>query len=127
VASEGARLFLWATTGFLRESFDVIQAWGFEYRSQIIWCKPQMGIGNYCRVSHEILMIATRPGIKAWDGRDKAIKSWHVADRTKHSEKPELFRGIVEKLSPGPYLELFGRVTAKGWTTHGNQICRSEG
>lgn len=122
IASDDARLFLWTTTSFLRDSFDVIDAWGFEYKSQIIWCKPQMGIGNYCRVSHEILMIAARPKAGAWDDRDKNIKSWQVADRQKHSKKPGEFRGIVERLSPAPYLEMYGREVKEGWTTYGNQV-----
>lgn len=120
LATDDARLFLWTTTSFLRESFDVIDAWGFEYKSQVIWCKPQMGIGNYCRVSHEILMIAAKKG--PWDERDKNIKSWLVEPRGKHSKKPDAFRRIVERLSPGPYLEMYGREAKDGWTTYGNQV-----
>ena len=50
-----AHLHLWTTNAFLREAFDVIDAWGFTYKSCLIWIKPQLGMGNYWRVSHEYL------------------------------------------------------------------------
>lgn len=123
LVADDAHLHLWTTNAFIQEAFSVIEAWGFEYRSMFIWVKPQMGIGNYWRVSHEIMLLGIRGDAKRFNNR--ALKSWIEADRTKHSAKPESVREMVEKASDGPYLELFGRKLVKGWTVFGNQISSS--
>lgn len=122
LADDESHLHLWTTTSFRFDCLEIIRAWGFEYKSEIIWCKPQIGIGNYVRVSHETLLICTRGGLT---GQATDVKSWLVHDRTKHSEKPEEFRKLVESISPSPRLELFGRRVADGWTVWGNEIKRT--
>lgn len=119
LCEDDAVLFLWTTSGFLRESFDVIDAWGFTYKSNMVWVKPQMGIGNYVRLCHEHLMIAVR-GKGRTNG--KSQRSDIRADRTRHSAKPRVFRETVERLAVGPYLEMYGREAIDGWTVYGNQI-----
>lgn len=121
LAGENCRLYLWTTEGFLEASFDLMRAWGFEPKSGMVWCKRQMGIGNYVRLAHEHLRIGVRGKTET---RDKGVISWLQTDRTRHSAKPEDFRRLIERLSPGPYLELFGRRTAHGWTVWGNEIER---
>jgi N6-adenosine-specific RNA methylase IME4 len=120
LVADDAHLHLWTTNAFVREAFRLIDAWGFEYRSMFVWVKPQMGIGNYWRVSHEIMLLGIRGNAKRFN--DKSLKSWVEASRTKHSAKPEAVRGMIEKASGGPYLELFGRNEVPGWTVFGNQI-----
>jgi N6-adenosine-specific RNA methylase IME4 len=120
VVADDAHLHLWTTNGFLREAFDVIDAWGFEYRSCFVWCKPQMGIGNYWRVSHEFMLLGIRGNAKRFAERNHM--SWMELERREHSAKPEKIRGIIERVSPGPYLELFGRKAVQGWTVLGNQV-----
>jgi N6-adenosine-specific RNA methylase IME4 len=120
LVADDAHLHLWTTNAFIQEAFVVIKAWGFEYRSMFIWVKPQMGIGNYWRVSHEIMLLGIRGNAKRFN--DRSLKSWTEASRTKHSAKPESVRNMVEKASHGPYLELFGRKLVKGWTVFGNQV-----
>ena len=120
LVADDAHLHLWTTNAFIQEAFKVIEAWGFEYRSMFIWVKPQMGIGNYWRVSHEIMLLGIRGDAKRFN--DRSLKSWTEASRTKHSAKPESVRHMVERASHGPYLELFGRKLVKGWTVFGNQI-----
>lgn len=120
LAADDAHLHLWTTNAFLRDAFDVIEAWGFEYKSCAVWCKPQMGIGNYVRVSHEFLMIAVRGNAKSF--KQKNIMSWFEHPRGKHSAKPDYWRKVIEANSPGPRLELFGRNEVEGWTIFGNQI-----
>jgi len=97
----------------------VIDAWGFAYKSTLVWIKPQMGLGNYLRSSHEFLLIGSRGNLA---GRATDQRSWVEHDRLKHSQKPEVFRQIVEEISVGPYLELFARTAANGWHTWGNGI-----
>jgi N6-adenosine-specific RNA methylase IME4 len=123
LAAEKAHLHLWTTNGFLREAFDVIRAWGFEYKSCLIWIKPQLGMGNYWRVSHELLVLGVRGGLQF---SDRTCRSWLAAPRTVHSRKPFAFRALVERVSPGPYLELYGREEQPntGWTVYGDQVER---
>lgn len=119
-----AHLHLWTTNAFLFECPKIFEAWGFEFRSSFVWVKSQMGIGNYWRNSHEILLTAIR-GEKAKSFRDHSLTSWLECARGAHSAKPEQVRGYIERASPGPFLELFGRSPANGWVVWGNQIERS--
>lgn len=121
LAAENAHLWLWTTNAFLFSCPAIIEAWGFEFRSTYVWCKPIMGLGNYLRCSHEILLFAIR-GSAPFGMRDQ--KSWGVFDRGEHSAKPEQVRHLVERASPGPYLELFGRRAVEGWTVYGNEVER---
>jgi len=119
LADDNAHLHLWTTNAFLFEAKRVMESWGFEYKSLFVWCKPQMGIGNYWRVSHEFLLFGLKGNLPF---QDRGQMSWAAIDRSGHSEKPEEIRNRVESVSPGPYLELFGRLTRPGWTIFGNQI-----
>lgn len=116
-----AHLHLWTTNAFLLDAFDVIEAWGFTYKSCFIWVKPHIGIGNYWRVSHEFLLLGVR-GQLAF--QDKGARSWIEHNRTEHSRKPLAVRELVERVSPGPYLEMYGRQTPpnENWTVYGNQV-----
>lgn len=118
-----AHLHLWTTNAFLREAFDVIDAWGFTYKSCLIWIKPQLGMGNYWRVSHEFLLLGTRG---AMPFLDRSCRSWVLERRTVHSRKPYRVRELIEQVSPGPYLELYGReeIPQSQWTVYGNQVER---
>ena len=118
-----AHLHLWTTNGFLREAFQLIEAWGFEYKSCFLWVKPQLGMGNYWRVSHEFLLLGVRGQLPF---REKTQRSWQEYPRTRHSKKPGCMRSIIEKVSPGPYLELFGRSEIPNglWTVFGNEVER---
>jgi len=123
LAADDAHLHMWTTNGFLFECPRILAAWGFEFRSSLVWVKPQMGIGNYWRNSHEIMLTAIRGNAKRFN--DHSIKSWIECDRGLHSAKPEQVRHYIERASPGPYLELFGRREAPNWAVWGNQIERS--
>lgn len=81
-----------------------------------------MGIGNYWRVSHELMLLGVRGDAKRF--ADHSQKSWMEFPRGEHSAKPEQIRHIIEQVSPGPFLELFGRKPVGGWTVFGNQIER---
>lgn len=123
LAAKNAHLHLWTTNAFLREAFDVINAWGFQYKSCLLWLKPQLGMGNYWRVSHEFLLLGVRGSLPF---ADRTCRSWLFARRTVHSRKPYAFRALIERVSPGPYLELYGREEQPrtGWTVYGNHVER---
>lgn len=122
LAADDAHLHLWTTNGFLFDAPRIFDAWGFEFRSSFIWCKSEMGIGNYWRNAHEILLTAIRGNAKRF--ADRGIMSWLECSRGRHSAKPEQVRGFIERASPGPRLELFARAPAEGWAVWGDGIER---
>lgn len=120
LAADDAHLHMWTTNAFLFDAPRIFEAWGFEFRSSFVWVKPQIGIGNYWRNSHEFLLTAIRGDAKRFN--DRGLQSWLQCDRGAHSAKPEQVRAMIERASHGPYLELFGRRVAEGWAVWGNQI-----
>lgn len=120
---DGAHLHLWTTNAFLEAAFRVIRAWGFQYKSCMVWAKPTIGMGNYWRVSHEFLLLGVRGRLRF---RRNDLASWQIEPRTRHSRKPFRFRELIEEVSPGPYLELYGREEQPGtaWTVYGDQVER---
>jgi N6-adenosine-specific RNA methylase IME4 len=123
LAANNAHLHLWTTNGFLRDAFEVINAWGFSFKSCLVWIKDEIGMGNYWRVSHEFLLLGVRGNLTF---RDRTLPSWIRAPRTAHSRKPGVVRTLIERVSPGPYLELYGReeLPNSAWTVYGNQVER---
>lgn len=117
-AADDAHCYLWVTNNFIGEGLDVLKAWGFEYKTMLTWCKPQIGLGNYFRNSTEHVMFGVR-GRLALMRSD--VGTWFGASRAKHSAKPDAFYDIVETCSPGPWLELFSRSPREGWNAWGNQ------
>lgn len=105
-AADESHLYLWTTAGHLPEAFKVMEAWGFTYKTYLVWVKPQMGMGNYFRVSTEMVLFGVKGGLRT---NHRGIKNHFEARRGKHSAKPRIFRDIVMKASHGPYLELFSR------------------
>lgn len=120
-AQEEAHLYLWTTNGFLREAFEVMDAWGFDYKTTLVWAKPQLGIGNYFRSSTEYILFGVRGGLRTIDGNQR---NWFEAPRGRHSAKPGYFFDLVEKASVAPGLELFARarrLSAFHWDYWGNE------
>jgi N6-adenosine-specific RNA methylase IME4 len=114
--ADDAHLWLWVTNPFLREGFELIEAWSFEYRTTLTWCKPQIGLGNYLRSATEHVLFATRGSLPI-ERRD--VPTYFVADRKRHSQKPDAFYEIVTSCSPGPRLELFSRTKRDGFVAWG--------
>jgi N6-adenosine-specific RNA methylase IME4 len=123
LAEANAHLHLWTTNAFLREAINLIEAWGFRYRSAFIWTKDRLGMGNYWRVSHEFLLLGVRGKLRFLD---RTQRSWILAHRGTHSRKPDVVRQLIEQVSPGPYLELYARAELPNstWTVYGNEVER---
>jgi N6-adenosine-specific RNA methylase IME4 len=124
LAADQAHLHLWTTNAFLFDCPQIFAAWGFTFKSSFVWVKPSIGTGNYWRNAHELLLLGVRGGVTA---QQKNLISWNQAKRGGHSEKSAWIRDRIEQLSPGPYLELFGRSTVPGWTVWGNECLPSTG
>lgn len=121
LAAPDSHIHLWATHSFYAEALRLMAAWGFEYRSLFVWVKPQLGMGHYWRSSSEFLIFGLRGRAPF---RDRSVPNWMCVPRGRHSEKPDVFRSLVSLVSPGPYLELFGRksVPDPNWTVFGNEV-----
>ena len=109
----------------VEEAYRVVRAWGFVPKSEIVWekltssGKPWFGMGRYVRASHETCIVAVRGRVQPLV---RNIRSRFSAPGGRHSEKPEVFYDLVERLAPGPYVELFARRQRPGWTCLGDEI-----
>ena len=120
IAMDDAVLFMWVTSPILEESFDVINAWGFKYKSSFVWDKIDHNMGHYNSVRHELLLIGVRGSCQP--DVPKLFDSVVSEKRLEHSAKPDSFRNIIDTIYPhGPRIELFSRKKLKGWKTYGHQ------
>jgi N6-adenosine-specific RNA methylase IME4 len=127
-AAPTAHLYLWCPNALLPEGLAVMQAWGFSYKSNIVWHKVRRdggsdgrGVGFYFRNVTELILF----GVRGKNARTLAPGRRQVnllaTRKREHSRKPDEQYEIIETCSLPPYLELFARGTRKGWTTWGNQ------
>lgn len=128
IAAEKSHLYLWVPNALLPEGLAVMEAWGFEYKSNLIWEKVRKdgqpdgrGVGFYFRNVTEILLF----GIKGDKNRtlDPARSQVNLIRTMKreHSRKPDEMVDLIERCSPGPFLEMFARGDREGWDMWGNQ------
>jgi N6-adenosine-specific RNA methylase IME4 len=128
VAAATAHLYLWCPNALLPDGFAVMKAWGFTYKSNIVWHKVRKdggsdgrGVGFYFRNVTELMLF----GVRGKNARTLAPARRQVnllaTRKREHSRKPDEQYAIIEACSAGPFLELFARGTRKGWVTWGNQ------
>jgi N6-adenosine-specific RNA methylase IME4 len=120
LAGRDAFLFLWTTNLYLPESFGVASAWGFTYRQMLIWHKTgnPSPFGGAVAPNHaEFLLVAAKGSPKATDRLAGSVIP--AAKPYQHSRKPALFLDCVERVAPGPYIELFSRDPRMGWDSWG--------
>ncbi len=121
IADDNAVLFLWTTSPHLEESFDVIRAWGFKYKTSFVWDKVKHNMGHYNSVRHEFLLVCVRGSCQP--DVAKLFDSVQTIERTEHSVKPEEFRAIIDTIYPfGSRIELFARRKVENWEVWGNEI-----
>lgn len=128
VAKPLSHLYLWVPNAMLKEGLEVMKAWGFEYKTNIVWHKVRKdggpdgrGVGFYFRNTTELVLFGIRGRIRTFKpGRTQVniIRS----QKREHSRKPDELYPIIEACSPGPYLELFARGERKKWFQWGNQV-----
>lgn len=121
LALDDAVLFMWATSPKLEEALRVIDAWGFRYRTNMVWVKDKIGMGYYARQKHELLLIAARGELPTPEPSSRP-PSVIEGPRTEHSRKPREVYCLIDRMYPGlPKIELFARTNPEGWDTWGNQ------
>jgi N6-adenosine-specific RNA methylase IME4/ParB-like chromosome segregation protein Spo0J len=121
-AADDAVLFLWAVNGLLPQALEVIAAWGFGYKTNLVWVKPSLGLGSWARNRHELLLFATRGKIPLPEP-DERPDSVIEADRGRHSQKPDAAYTLIETAYPQlTKLELFARGHPRpDWASWGNE------
>jgi N6-adenosine-specific RNA methylase IME4 len=123
-AADDAVLFLWATNPKLAEALEVMAAWGFTYRTNMVWVKDRIGMGYYVRGQHELLLVGKRGGLPVPDpaNRPASVINAPVGE---HSAKPEAFYGLIERMYAGlPKAELFARAERPGWHHWGHGVAQ---
>jgi N6-adenosine-specific RNA methylase IME4 len=122
VVGEDCVLFLWATAPKLPEAMQVMEAWGFEYRTQMVWVKDRVGMGYYVRNQHELLLIGKRGDVPVPRENVRPSSVLH-APRAEHSRKPDEFYEAIEAMYPDlEKVELFCRRPREGWAVWGLEV-----
>lgn len=121
-AADNSVLYLWATAPKLEEAIQVLNSWGFSYRTCMVWDKEWIGMGYWFRSQHELLLVGVK-GKFSPPKEDARFPSVLREKRKEHSKKPEIIYERIEKMYPGfKYIELFARNTRKEWLSWGNEI-----
>lgn len=124
IAGPNCHLYLWVTNNFLKDGLEVMEAWGFKYKTMITWVKDRMGLGQYFRGITEHCLFGVKGKVPFKTVHDSRQQGVTVIDspRLPHSEKPPEMRGMIEKVSYPPFIELFARQSAPNWDSWGNEI-----
>ena len=128
VAADTAHLYLWVPNALLPEGLEVLRAWGFQYKSNLVWHKIRKdggsdgrGVGFYFRNVTELILF----GVRGKNARTLAPGRTQVnllaTQKREHSRKPDELYPLIESCSPGPILEMVARGSRHGWSTWGNQ------
>ena len=128
LAAPDSFLFLWVTNNYLADGLETVEYWGFRYVTNMVWCKPSIGLGHYFRGQHELLLLGIK-GHPAYSRRPNGSEAGRIvhssvvhAPKHGHSQKPQAVFDIIQTFSPGPYLELFARIPRLGWDCMGNEV-----
>lgn len=131
VVQEPAHLYLWVPNALLPEGIEVLRAWGFDYKSNIVWHKVRKdggsdgrGVGFYFRNVTELVLFGVRGKNARTLGPGRRQVNLIGTQKREHSRKPDELYDVIESCSRGPFLELFARGTREGWVGWGNQADR---
>ncbi|MCC7421767.1 MAG: hypothetical protein IT428_15920 [Planctomycetaceae bacterium] len=123
-----SHLYMWVPNALLPEGLRVMESWGFQYKSNIVWHKVRKdggsdgrGVGFYFRNVTELLLFGVRGKNARTEAAGRRQVNYMSSRKREHSRKPDEQYALIESCSRGPYLELFARGTRKGWTYWGNQ------
>jgi N6-adenosine-specific RNA methylase IME4 len=132
IATPTSHLYLWIPNALLPEGIEVMKAWGFNYKSNIVWHKIRKdggsdgrGVGFYFRNVTELILFGVRGKNARTLAPGRTQVNYVSSRKREHSRKPDEQYPLIESCSPGPYLELFGRGVRPKWATWGNQADQS--
>ena len=119
-AARDCILFMWSTGEHLAQAMRLIEAWGFTYKSQMVWKKPNISTGHWVRTKHELVLIAAKGSPVAPAPGTQANSVFEAPTTGEHSEKPPFVHEMIERLWPNTTkLEMFARAARPGWTVWG--------
>ncbi len=128
LAADKSHLYLWVPNALLAEGLAVMKAWGFTYKTNIVWYKTRKdggpdgrGVGFYFRNVTELVLFGVRGSMRTLKPGRKQVNLLPTL-KQRHSRKPEVLYDVIEACSPGPYLELFARYRRDGWDQWGNEL-----
>lgn len=128
VCESTAHCYLWVPNALLPEGLEVLKAWGFEYKSNLVWHKIRKdggpdgrGVGFYFRNVTELILFGVRGKNARTLAPGRRQVNFIATQKREHSRKPDEAYGLIEACSPGPFLEMFARGSREGWATWGNQ------
>ncbi len=128
IGAQQSHLYLWVPNALLAEGLQVMSAWGFTYKTNIVWYKIRKdggpdgrGVGFYFRNVTELLLFGIRGRLRTLAPGRREVNIV-VTRKKEHSRKPHQVYEIIERCSPGPYLELFARSQRRGWTQWGDEV-----
>jgi N6-adenosine-specific RNA methylase IME4 len=127
-ARDKSHLYLWCPNALLEEGLSILKAWGFTYKTNLVWLKIRKdggpdgrGVGFYFRNVTELLLFGVRGKLRTLAPGRRQVNV--IARRKReHSRKPDEQYALIEQCSPGPYLELFARERIPGWTSWGDEV-----
>ena len=127
-AKPPSHLYLWSPNALVAEALDIMRQWGFTYKTNIVWYKIRKdggpdgrGVGFYFRNVTELPLFGVRGGLRTLKpGRTQV--NLIATRKQEHSRKPHEIYDLIERCSPGPYLELFARERIEGWTQWGDEV-----
>lgn len=132
LAAPVSHLYLWCPNALLPQGLSVMQAWGFQYKGNIVWHKIRKdggsdgrGVGFYFRNVTELILFGVRGKNARTLAPGRTQVNYVCSRKREHSRKPDEQYPIIEACSSGPFLELFARGNRKGWTSWGNQADES--
>lgn len=127
LAAAQSHLYLWVPNALLAEGLEVMRAWGFTYKTNLVWFKVRKdggpdgrGVGFYFRNVTELILFGVRGNMRTLKPGRTQVNLFSTRKR-EHSRKPDELYNLIEACSPGPYLELFARFPQKGWSQWGNE------
>ncbi len=128
IATEKSHLYLWCPNALVAEGLGIMKGWGFTYKTNIVWYKVRKdggpdgcGVGFYFRNVTELVLFGIKGKMRTLaPGRSQV--NIIVTRKQEHSKKPDVLYDIIERCSPGPYCELFGRRRVRGWTQWGDEL-----
>jgi N6-adenosine-specific RNA methylase IME4 len=127
VVEDKSHLYLWVPTTMIEDGLRVMRAWGFDYKTIIVWVKRTanwkiwFGLGHYFRNSVELCLFGVRGKLKTLSNNTRNIFDARKPGRH-HSAKPDMMYDIIENNSPPPYLEMFATIEMPGWKAWGNEM-----
>jgi len=128
LGAKNSHLYMWCPNALLAEGLEIMRKWGFQYKTNLVWLKVRKdggpdgrGVGFYFRNVTELLLFGVKGSLRTLAHGRRQVNLIQ-ARKEEHSKKPDAFYDVIEKCSPGPYVELFARLPRSGWTQLGDEI-----